>query len=320
MALKIKVFTAEEALAAAKADVSKVLTIEKKKVSKLYKGTEFLNAQWNIGASVKKEGWYNIEDVELTDGIADPANKDDKRNEFDGIRLHLQTTLSRCGPFGEFLMTLNPQWRKQVTDMGNNNVIDIEGRKIHDLLQLNLSRKNEKNPGGKIEDPIIRFQVEFYPFPAKYPHSFLRGLPKTQFFDARTEYKDEKGVTQYKIATVTRDDGSEEPITEANVHKFVTAGSKIVKARLMMHSVPVSSSWVSLPIIANRVVLMPGGAGGFSDDEDCVTATASVKAALTQDTSKNTQPDTQPQPQQQPDQAENTQPTNDELTDVLAAI
>lgn len=279
----IKVFFDSEVNAAAKADVTKVLTIEKKKKSTTYKGTEFLNAYLNVGAFVKKEPWFTVRNVELTDGIADPNNKDDKRNEFEGTRLQLQTTVSKCGEFGQFLVTMNPQWRKQITDMGAANQIDLEGKKIHDLLQTNLSKKNEKNPGGVIEDPIIRFQIDFAPFPQKYPHSFLRGQPKTQFFDARTEYKDEQGRTQYKLATIEVDDGAggtkEEPVTDKNVHLFVTKGSVIVSARINAPSVPVSSSWVSWPFLATRVVLMPGGAGGFSDEDEMPTQVVNKNVA-----------------------------------------
>lgn len=309
--MSIKVFTADVALAAAKADITKVLSIEKKKNSKAYRGTEFLNAYWTFGADVKKEGWFSFENVELTDGIADPANKEDRRNEFEGTRLQLQTTLSRAGQIGEFLSLLNPQWRKQVEDLGSSNVIDLDGRKIHDLLQLTLSKKNENNPGGKIDDPIIRFQIDFATFPQKYPHAFLRGLPRTQFYDARTEYKDEQGRVQYKLATITKDDGTEEPITEKNVHLFVTKGSKIVKGRLMMPSVPVSQSWVSLPMVANRIVLMPGTGGGFTDDDFGPNDIATIKSALTTQLSPAA-PATST--------ADAEPPSPDEIGDVLANI
>jgi hypothetical protein len=85
--MSIRVFTAEEAEAAANANASKVLVIEKKKDEKAYKGTTFQNAFFNIGTDAKKEGWFSIEDVELSNGVADPDVKDDKRNEFEGTRL-----------------------------------------------------------------------------------------------------------------------------------------------------------------------------------------------------------------------------------------
>jgi hypothetical protein len=280
--MSIKVFTAEEVLAAALADPSKILTLEKKKDDKTYKGTRFLNAFYTIGADTKKEGWFSVENIELTDGVADPANNKDQRNEFEGTRLQLQTSLSKAGAFGQFLMLMDPAWRKLVADSAASGLINMNGRKIHPLVQTHLSENNPKNPNAPVDDPIIRFKIDFDTFPQKYMHKFLVGQPRTQFFDYRTRYIDENGREQFKIAMVKNDAGEDEPVTDKNLHKFVTKGSILRKGRLMAPSVPVSQSWCSHPIYINRAVIEPGAESGFSDESgDAVVANANVKAALT---------------------------------------
>jgi hypothetical protein len=265
--MSIKVYPASTLHAAVNADASKVLVIEKKKDEKLYRGTRFLNVYVNVGSELKKELWVAIEDVELTIGVADPSNAEDKRNEFEGTRLQLQTTVSRCGDFGQFLMKLNPYWKSQVERLAKEGLVNLNGRRVHDLLQLNLSESNQKNPNGVIEDPVIRFKVDFSTFPPRYKHRFLVGQPRTQFFDYRTAYADEKGVTQYKPAMVTDPiSGEMVPVTAANLHLFATKGSIIRRGRVMIPSVAISQSWVSIPINIARAVIEPAAESGFSDE------------------------------------------------------
>lgn len=278
--MSVKVFTAQEALKAVNDDSSKVLVAEKKKDDKTYKGTRFLNAYYNIGTDAKKEGWFSIENVELSNGVADPNNKEDKRNEYEGTRLQLETTVSKAGDFGEFLLKLNPEWKKLVTQLSEAGTINMKDRKIHGLVQSTLSDENKTNPGGVLEDPIVRFKIDFDAFPQKYKHKFLVGQPRTQFFDYRTRYVDENGREQFKAATVVNDNGEEELVTDKNMHLFITRGSIIRRGRIMMPSIAVSQSWCSHPIVMNRCVLEPGSEDGFSDDAPI--ANVNVAAALTQ--------------------------------------
>jgi hypothetical protein len=76
-------------------------------------------------------------------------------------------------------LKLNPEFAKIVKAKGDSNEIDLEGKKIHGLIQDRLSKKNPKNPNGIIEDPIIRFKIDFDTFPQKYKHKFLVGQPRT---------------------------------------------------------------------------------------------------------------------------------------------
>jgi len=156
----------------------------------------------------------------------------------------------------------------------------MEGKKVHDLVQMTLSKKNKTNPGGKIEDPIINLKIDFAPFPLKYPHKFLIGQPKSQFFDARTRFIDDQGREQYKPAMVENEDGKEELVSEKNIHKFITKGSKIIKGKVMMPSVVASEGWLSLPITIVHAVIMPGANDGFSDEVVSTTDSKTVKDAI----------------------------------------
>jgi hypothetical protein len=268
--MSVKVFTDSELLAAVEANADNVLQIVRKKEPKKINGTEFCDARWNIAGLTNKEGWFNVSNIELSDGVADPNNKLDKRNEFnkpDGtskMRLVLQTTLGKSGNFGKALHVLNGSFCKRVQELVDGNKA-FAGRKLHELFQYKLSLENKNNPGGDIEDPVLRFQMDFNNFPAKYPHKFLQNTPKTVIYDARTETTAADGTVQYKEAEVEVN-GVMTKVNADNVHLFVTRGSKIIKMRCMMPSVPVSQNWISLPITANRVVILPGESSGFSDE------------------------------------------------------
>lgn len=289
--MSVKVFTAEEALAAATTDATKVLTVEKKKDDKAYKGTRFLIVYFNIGSDIRKTGWFSIENVPLSAAYADPKDKKDKRNEYDGTRQQLETTVSRAGAFGQFLAKLNPEWIKLANGIMETDP-KAKGRKIHGLIQTHLSETNEKNPGGVIEDPVIRFQVDYGTFPATFPLKFMAGQPKFQIFDWDTRYIDEAGREQFKIAMVKNDQGVDEPVTDENAYKFITKGSIIRKGRIYAPSGAISQSWISCPISITKCVLQRGAEEGFSDEAPVSTpvANTNVEAALTQTTTVTTAP------------------------------
>lgn len=265
--MSIKVFTAEAALASVIADPAKVLVVEQKRDNKAYRGTRFLMAHWNIGSDFKREGWFSVEDIEITRGVADPADIGDSRNAFEGVRLQLTSTVSLAGPFGEFLLRMNPVWREIVAKLIAAGTIDAEGRKIHDLLQTHVSKTSDRNPGAPIDDPFVRFKIDFSRFPQNYKHKFLVGQPRTQFFDYKTAYVDDRGMTQYLPATVADPTtGEQVPVVESNVHLFVTDGCVLRKGRIMMSSAVVSQSWISLPIHIGRAVIETQGNAGFTDE------------------------------------------------------
>lgn len=273
--MSIKVFTAQEALASAQIDAGRVLSIKAKKENKYHQGTRFFDAKWNVGQHTNKEGWFSVDEVPLTAGIAAPGTKETNPSaEFEGTRLQLTTKLSKAGKWGQFLDLLEPKWEEQVKRLADENVIDLDGKKVHPLMQRNFSKKTKaKDTEGKslanqpLTDPTIRFKMDFNVFPPKYPHKFLVGVPKTQIFDYRTRTVNEKGVEQFKLATIVDDFGKEVPVDANNVHKFITPGSVLKKGRIMMNSVSESQGWVSLTPIITRAVIEPAGEEGFDDEE-----------------------------------------------------
>jgi len=268
MSQQIKVFTANELLVALKEHPGEVLGVETKKETKRYVGgVKYLSVFFNIGEFRKREGWFLIENVELSIGVADPNNKNDKRNELEGSRMQLQTSLSKAGDMGQALRLLDAEWKESIRRLVANNSIAMGARKVHELMQFTLSEENKTNPGGVIEDPIIRFKVNFGLFPPKYRYTFLVGKPKTQFYDYTKKYTDTNGKVQYCAATVINSEGKEEPVSEKNLHLFVTNGSVLRSARIMISSGAISQSWISLPIEINRAVIEPGCLAGFSDED-----------------------------------------------------
>jgi hypothetical protein len=216
----------------------------------------------------------------LTCGVADPEDLNDKRNEFEGTRLQHQTSVSKAGAFGEFLSKLNPIFKQNVETLAANGTISLDKKEIHGLVQTHYSASHPEKPNEPMEDGVVRFKIDFDTFPGMYKHKFLRGQPRTQFFDYSTRYIDADGREQFKVAMVENDDGEMEPVTTKNLHKFVTKGSIIRRGRIMMPSVPVSKSYVSLPIVCNRIILETGADDGFSDDAPVVNTNTNVKAAL----------------------------------------
>lgn len=284
-----QVVSAEDLLAAVKADPSKVLNLVKKGEDKAYKGTRFLNAHWTVGP-VTTQGFFGIRNVTLSRGVADPDDKQDKRNEFDGTHDILESVVSQAGAYGEAVLLLNPHWKALIGP-------HLGTRKCHDLLQLTLSEEN-KDPekrGKPIEDPIVRWQVDFTKFSDKHPVKLLQGRQKTQVLDFRKPYIEKvlrkdpltgeetiHEVTKYRPATVVNKDGVAEPLNAKNMHLFFTRGSTIHYMRLMQNSAALSQAWGSLPALALDITAEPGQEEGWSDDAAAVIMTpASLTAALT---------------------------------------
>ncbi|QYB17609.1 hypothetical protein PV-S19_0245 [Pacmanvirus S19] len=285
--MSIKVFTAQEALASAQIDAGRVLTVKAKKENKYHQGTRFFDAKWNIGQHTNKEGWFSVEDIPLATGIVAKGTEGNVSAEHEATRLQLTTKLSLAGKWGQFLDLLEPKWIEQITRLADEGVVDLDGKKIHPLMQRLFSKKTmAKDASGKslanqpLADPTIRFKIDFKPFPEKYPHKFLVGVPKTQFFDYRTRTVNEKGQEQFKLATIIDDFGKEVPVTADNIHKFVTPGSVLKKGRIMMNSVSESTAYVSLTPIITRAVIEPGAEEGFDDEETVDTVNEAVAAAF----------------------------------------
>jgi hypothetical protein len=278
MANNVKVYSIDLLLSAFETG-KPVFTIQKKKTHKMYKGTYFLDAFYMLNDAIPKApGWFHIKDVPLTVGVADPADKEDQRNKFDGTRMNVQTSRDKSGNLGVAIDKLEAQWQSQVAEGIKNGSIIIDNQKIKSLLQYKTSKKNTTAPNAVIDDPPLRMAIDFTPFPKTFVPSFLAGKSRTQLFDFDKPYTNEKGVTAYREATVIVGD-KEVAVDESNVHLFITNGSVIKTGRIMMTSVSVSDGWISMPINLITATIQRGGDGGFEDDN--AGAGVDLSAALT---------------------------------------
>ncbi len=269
----IKVFTGEEALAAIRTAPQRVFTIRKRQgEAKTYKGgAYFLDSKFNIqpdmdSKPISMDGWFSIRNVMLTRDIADPSNKDDKRNEFEGSRLVVQSTVSRLRAFGEFLRELHPVWISTIESLVEDKTIKMGQRAIHGIICDSYGPDHKTKANEPIEDPLVNFKLNFNICSPQHPNKLLAGKPNTEIYDYNTEYVDENGITQYKLAMVEDDDGNMVPVNDKNVHKFVTNNSEVMRGRIHISSCCVSASWISLSMMANKLVIKPGCTAGFSDE------------------------------------------------------
>lgn len=283
MANTIKVFTPAEFLAAAnqaKAEGKPLLTVSKKggkdAADKKFKGgTSFLNAKWHgLCGAAKSEGWFSVTDVPIS-AIQDPTKK---KPGTEDIKPQISATVSALGDFGRAIMIAQEQWRGQIEALENSKV--IPKKKIHDIVQLTVSENATENAGEPLEDPIFRGKIadRGENFPATYPVAILAGKPKTEIYDYRTgRVVDGKPV--YDLATIVDDAGRTVPVDHSNIHKFVTKGSVMRYGRLAMSSVAVSQNWTSLQISYQKVIIEPGSAAEFSDDNDVMPMPAATAAS-----------------------------------------
>lgn len=278
----IKVFTAEEALAAVKEQGDKVLSVIKKKDTKPGKaGSFFLNVKFHGIAGVPKaDGWFSVKDWPIA-AVQDPAKK---RAGSEETKPQISVKISQAGAFGQFMMALQPIWRAKIQELIDSKQIVLGRRLVHDLVQLTISEKAEENAGQPLDDPILRVKMadREEKFPATYPVAILQNKPKTEVMDFRTGVETD-GITTYKPATIIDESGREVPVSFANMHKFITPGSYLRRGRISITSVAVSEYWISVQITINKAVIEPGGAGGFDDGFDAPAAkpTAPVTAVAT---------------------------------------
>lgn len=266
----IKVFTPDQFLAAAKlseAETKPLFTISKKggkDADKKYKGgTQFLNVKWHgMNGLPKSEGWFSFTNIPIQ-AVPDPAKK---KPGTEDNKPQISAKVSNLGDFGAGLMIAQKQWIPAVKALEDAKV--IPKRKIHDLAQLTISENAAENAGAPLEDPIFRGKIADYGenFPATYPIAILANKPKTEIFDYRTgRVVDGKAV--YDLATITDESGRKVPVSHANLHLFITPGSVMRYGRLMMSSVAVSGNWTSMQCMYTKLIIEPGAAAVFADDD-----------------------------------------------------
>jgi len=280
----VSTITVEKALASAKKSPNSTIAVTQKE-GKPQTGSAatFYDIKWKIDG-VPTDGWIRFEDVLLPQGMSDPADAEDIRNKYlPKSRMNVSTTVSKAGVLGEYLSLMNGEWKSLVESIAKTNDnpegwLVLGKRDVHELVSTVTGEQSKKGQGIPIADPDIRMQIKLENYSPKHPIASLRGQPITviQDYDKPRITINAKGleVITYENATV---DG--QPITEANIHKFITDGSIIKKGRIHLGTCCRSAAWLSIPIIASRLVIQKGNPGGFDDDEDEVTDDIRAKLA-----------------------------------------
>lgn len=266
----IKVYKVEDALAELRAArLGDFLTIDSSKPGKGDKGSEFHKVRFNIGGQRNVQGWFSFTDVPIRAVLA-PGEKlkyDSKATEYESTRLTFRMMVSESGALGEFMQLLNTHWLHAIEEQIALKKIIKGNRTIHDLIQTKVHNEKSDKYGHDVPDPIIRFKIDFRCYAPNHPLAILRGQPKTTVFDYTEPYTDERGRTKFKVAVVKNNDGTEEPLTDQNIHKFLTGGSIIRRGRFSIDSLCVCASWISIALVMHEAIVEPCIALEFEEDD-----------------------------------------------------
>ncbi len=232
-------------------------TLVKKKEKEGAKPTKckYLNVTWKtLDGKASNMQLFGIQDVPLS-AIKDPAARTGAEAD---CKPQLTSSVSRMGDFGTFIMAAQKLWPGKVEEQiaaGNLS----KGKKLKNLVQLTISEESQVNPGGLLDDPKFRWTISepTEKFPENYPISSLANKPKTQIFDYSTG-RVVNGKAVYDLATVDGPGGKRVPVDFSNIHKFVTAGSKLVYGRFTMSSVAGSAHYNSMQVHMNYAIIEKG--------------------------------------------------------------
>lgn len=231
---------------------------------------QFVNLKWAIDSKTSRtEGWFKFENATLFRGIT--AHEDTKpgssENEYETSRLQLRVKLSELGDLGQFLELAEPQWQAFVDKLDEDKVITRGKRDTHTFVQLEHSMEHtmEELRGQPIDDPVVKFKIDFSRYEKFAPAPLIKGSQKTTIYDATKTYIDSNNKQQYKVATVTNGAGVEEELNADNVHKFLRKNSTI-SGIIHISCLCVSQSWVSIPITASKLYVVPGLDDNFDGD------------------------------------------------------
>lgn len=268
--------TDAEAIKAAEAKYLGLLDVKMKmdrktKTVATYSGVMYMTVRFCVDGTYH-EGWFKVTDEIPLRGMADPNNKDDKRNKFEGTRLTLECKLSNSGYMGKYLNIVNKVWLMHVNQLVSEKAFILGRRGIKPLLQTHTSMENPTEPNAPIDDPAVRFSISTGKFSERHYIEFLRGRPETEFLDAANAMTDSKGKTIYSSPMV-KVDGKSVPLDWKNIHLFVKYGSRLMPGSIIhASSASVSQAWVAVSIMIHRAIIKPPVSySGFDDDDDIIT-------------------------------------------------
>lgn len=208
----------------------------------------------------------------------------------DEMRLSFGFKRSQCQPFGDAYITLSKSWshncnqllkeinaKKDKGDKLTTNeglyLYAYSAKGIAALYRDTLSMKNKANPGKKLDDELINFKFAFGTFPAKHPYG-NEGESTIEIYDANTKKPRVAGKSfdSYERASVSRTNPVtgevvKEPITEANIHEFIKAGSSVRLIKWAMN--PTGSSYgINCANKVWKMVIKPGNGNAGAGEEE----------------------------------------------------
>jgi len=223
-------------------------------------------------AFVKAKPWFSVTDMPIEKAPADPTDEKDPRNKNkeDASKKPneyiFESREKTAGVVGSVLMDINVIFKARCTDLGNKRLIDVDDLKFSEVVQTILSKDNEKNPKGKIEDCPLRFKCNFDKFHPSHPDSALRNSVMTPLLQYNGESDDGKLKT-LKARVFNPKTGRTEDVNRANVHEFMKRGMMIKRGRFYFDSAVEAAGRFSMGLRAHRLVVDTAVTGGFDDDD-----------------------------------------------------
>lgn len=266
--MSIKVYSGTTALKAIRERPDKVLTLSKKKTDKVYGGATFLDTKWCIEPNNPTDGWFSFTNAPFSKGITNPADiKQGSKEIYESVRLMARFKESKLGDFGTFIHELDAQWQTLVKRSVESGVMTMtKKQEVHNLLCLQSPA--DAGPIEIFEDPTIKLKLDFTKYSDKHPNEYLKSRVKTLVLDGTKPYVDKSGRTEYEVATITNPDGTTEELSAKNVHKFITSGCIAKYCRVFISSAVSSAGWISMPMLVDKLIILPPVKSGFDDEND----------------------------------------------------
>ncbi len=249
----------------------RLLTLEKKKKEKEYKGGKFLTVYWRIQSlNHNHSGNFHFTNIPLFLGACNVNDPEDLRVKFEADK-YISVKLSSFPELAQkFFLTANKAFTKQINALVANGDID-KPLMIKDLIRTGYSNKNKEKKGQLREDPLVDFKLEWGDHPSNYFKSTLAGKPKMTIKDATREVLKDDGSKDYAPAVIVGDNGEPTAICRDNAHLFITNSSLIADMSIFIGTCFTNDIRASMPFTVVSMVIkhVPDtGAVRVSDDDD----------------------------------------------------
>lgn len=235
-----------------------------------------------VAKMVKAKPWFTATDVPIEKAPADPTDEKDPRNKNNESAANhpndyvVESREKSAGVIGDVLMKLNTIFKARCVDLGKRGLIDVDDLKFSEVVQTILSKDNEKNPKGKIDDCPLRFKCSFDKFNPNHPNGGLRNTVMTPLLQYTGESDDGKFKT-VKPKVFNPKTGKTEDVNRANVHEFIKRGTTIKHGRFYFDSAAEAAGRFSMSLRAHRLIVDVTVADGF-DDNDIIVEDESTAA------------------------------------------